>query len=1156
MAATGKSAGVKAHKTYETTDRKGGGWSLGELIRINLLEDVLSIQNRNRVCKTRQVEKGRDYRDDQLTQRRFEKATSVRSNTASTAQFKRVYIFRFHSLVGRRPLLAGHTRQTINAELNLSFLLPIHLAETSAVRDVFQQDAPRGSLPSRHSTVSFLGDARAGKTSLEKHLLEQSFDPAEEATKGLEFDLIQTDVTEVNEGWQTVPEGPYSRYDTGRAQYVAQEVLRQAESMVNHPLHPRPAESAVLNSTLSFLVTVIVTGLIGFQLGFGVAFLLTTGISMLFGQSYNVAISDGLGITVVHVVCNFLVSNDISGFAHKHSTGYPNLQYVMCALTIVQFTIVVAMPFHTGGIPGVSLAFCLMCSPSQLHSDDLASSLHFVLTGSQLTAAAAALVGVVASSRRCLAPASMMLLLTSCLTHVADGASEMSKHVLGLIGGFFMGATIEVTNRTMLNLCRSHRRLLQLKMFMGPIGLVYGIVMGWFLGWQMVLPTTWKDAYYIVPNIVAIFLIVQAEWERVYWTYVEIGGYPILLVGKSIKAIKEVKDLPLKFTLIDFAGDTVYHCTHHLFLSNLAIHLIIFNMERLEKEPDYIRRICYWVQSVIVHVQNRNPHIFIVGTHTNSLQVERTKFLSSKLSKALLSNEKFTQSIVEKPGRKNDVVFCVENSIPLRNDTQARLLRKTIMEVASASFLSKKHVPIMWLKVSDFVSMYKSSSTDTCLLDKRTFLGKLRQEGIVEAEEMGEEFEEMLKFYDEIGDIKVMDDIVVLNLKALVQLVIELVELNYDDHELGIVHVSSLRRVWKFLTVENFLSTIALFEKYDIICSISQEQFLVPLLLETCEETTSKEERSHNGFPAFWDTSDLDTVVYFKFYKFYPEAIFLRLLARCLSISQKTHDLGRGADRDVYRNVGRFYQGHDFYYKIELMCETLEQNMIQVTVKCAPNRGPHSLLSRLHKDLQQIRDRDFPYLNYTVGLPCQACSASNDSKGENALVPPHILRIAGHDEELPCPGEIVTLLCRGKAFEVDLGKPQATLNAAQPMMTGESSKTSEQKSVSGLVDPSTTQHLSILLDPPAPIFGNNWRALADELGLCFQDICYIETKHNPTEMVLEMYRKNTPTANTDHIHRALLDIDRPDAAELFRPTCDESQKTMEGKACKSKDLAE
>ncbi|XP_078575504.1 uncharacterized protein LOC144861464 [Branchiostoma floridae x Branchiostoma japonicum] len=898
--------------------------------------------------------------------------------------------------------------------------------------------------------------------------------------------------------------------------------------------------TALLRFTLTFAVIVMATGLVGFQLGFGVAFLLTMGISMLFGQSYNAAISYSLSITVIHVFCNFLVRYDIFAVsANKQLTAYPLLQYITFAPTVILISFFVVMPFHVGGIPGISLALCLMSSPSQLHHEGLASSIHPVLTGSQLAGAAAAFGGFLASSSRRLVPASLMVLLTAwCLTHVADGDNVMLEYALRLMNGFSMGATFEVTGHIMLNLYSSYRRVRQVQMFMGPISFLYGIGMGWFFGWQMVLPSTWEDTYYIVPNIVAMFVIVQVETLRVYWSSLEIGDYPGLLVSKSIKAVKEVKDLPLKFTLIDFAGDTVYHCTHHLFLSNLAIHLIIFNIERLEKEPDYIRRICYWVQSVIVHVQNPNPHIFIVGTHTNSLPVERTKFLSSKLSKALLSNEKFTQSIVEKPGSKNDVVFCVENSIPFCNDTQARLLRKTIMEVASASFQSKKHVPIMWLKVSDFVSKYKSSSTDTCLMDRRTFFDKLRQEGVVEAEEMGEEFEEMLKFYDEIGDIKVMDDIVVLNLKALVQLVIELVELNYDDHELGIVHVSSLRRVWKFLTVENFLSTIALFEKYDIICPISQEQFLVPLLLETCEETTAKEDKqegSHNGFPAFWDTSDSDTVVYFKFYRFYPEAIFLRLLARCLSISQKTHDLGRGADRDVYRNVGRFYQGHDFYYKIELVCHSVEQNMIKVTVKCAPNRGPHFLLCRIHKDLQQIRDRDFPYLNYTVGLPCPACSTSNDSTGENQLVPPHILRIAGHDEELPCPGEKASLLCRGKAFEVDLRKPKPTVDTAKPMESGESSNTSEQKSVSGLVDPSTTQHLSILLDPPAPIFGNNWRALADELGLCFQDICYIETKHNPTEMVLEMYRKNTPTANTDHIHRALLDIDRPDAAELMQP---------------------
>ncbi|XP_066279150.1 uncharacterized protein [Branchiostoma lanceolatum] len=571
-------------------------------------------------------------------------------------------------------------------------------------------------------------------------------------------------------------------------------------------------------------------------------------------------------------------------------------------------------------------------------------------------------------------------------------------------------------------------------------------------------------------------------------------------------------------------------------------------MERLEQEPDYIRRICYWVQSVVVHVKNPNPHIFIVGTHSNSLSVDRRKFLSSKVSKALLSNEKFTQSIVGKPGIENDVVFCVENSVPLRNDAQARLLRNTIRDVASLSFQSKRHIPIKWLKVSDFVDKCKSSSTDTCLLDKRTLFDKLRQEDAVEAEDEGEVFEQMLKFYDEIGEVKVMGDVVVLNLKALVQLVVQLVELDCDDHELGIVHVSSLRRVWKFLSVENFVSTIALFERFDILCSISKEQYLVPLLLDTTDEpiaTRCGQEINQGPLP-FWETAESDTVLYFKFYKFHPEAIFLRLLARCLSISQKTHDLGRGADRDVYRNVGRFYQGHDFYYKVELMCQSLEQNMIQVTVKCARNRGPHSLLSRLHKDLQQIRDRDFPYLNYTVGLPCPACSTFNDHEGERDRPPPHILRVAGHDEELPRPGEKATLMCRGKAFEVDLGEHQPTWDVVQPMETkGSYSKTSEHKSGSGLVDPKTIRHLSILLDPPAPIFGNNWRALADELGLCFQDVCYIETRLNPTEMVLDMYSKNTPTANIDQIHRALLDKDRLDAADVIQPASVESQETTE-----------
>ncbi|XP_035698252.1 probable serine/threonine-protein kinase pats1 [Branchiostoma floridae] len=723
---------------------------------------------------------------------------------------------------------------------------------------------------------------------------------------------------------------------------------------------------------------------VGFQLGFGVVLLLTMGIFKMFCQSYNAAMYS-LIITVGHAFVNFLIRdggllNIFSAFGNEQSTAYPHLQYVMFVLTMILIAFGVwclVLPNHPGGMPCLALAFSLMSSPAQLHSDNFPSTLILAQTGPICLLVAAAFCGAVASFLRSLAPTSLILLLTAWyLTEFAVSSKETLEYELSLITGFILGAMLEVTGRTMIRLCSSSRRVLQLQIFMGPIGFLYGIGLCWLFGWQMVLPSTWKDAYHIVPNIIAIFIIVQVERQRVYWASLELQGYPALLVSRSIKTLKEEKDFPLRFTLIDFAGDAVYHCTHHLFLSSLAIHLIAFNMERLEKEPEYIRRICYWVQSVVVHLKNPDPHIFIVGTHSKCLPADRVNFLSQTVSKALLSNEKFTQFIVGKPGSQNDVVFCVENSIPIRKDAQALLLRKTIMEVASSSFQAKRQVPIKWLKVSDFVSKFKSSSIDTCLLDKRTLLEKLRQEGIIEAEDVyeAEEFEEMIRFYDEIGEIKVMDDVVVLNLQALVQLVVELVELNCDGHELGIVHVSSLRRVWKHLTAESFLSTITLFERYDILCPISQEQYLVPLLIETVTKKGKQEvEETDHGASAFWDPADSDTVLYFKFYRFYPEAIFLRLLARCLSISQKTHDLGRDADRDVYRNMGRFYQGHDFYYKVELLCQSVDQNRSGTLSSALQGRGPHSLLPRLHKDLQQIRDRDFPYLNYTVGLPCSVC---------------------------------------------------------------------------------------------------------------------------------------------------------------------------------------
>eukprot|EP00058_Branchiostoma_floridae_P020534 XP_002606024.1 hypothetical protein BRAFLDRAFT_100932 [Branchiostoma floridae] len=366
------------------------------------------------------------------------------------------------NLVGRsrRSLLASHTRQTINNELNLSFLLPIHATASSAARDVFQQDAPKGSLPARHVTVSFLGDARAGdaragKTSLEKHLLDKSFDSVEEATKGLEFDVVQTDVTEINEAWQTVPERPYSRYDTGRAQYVVKEILEEAVPLANQPLFRRPVLTTLSNFALTFAVIfMILSGPVGFQLGLGVFFLLTMGIFKMFGQSYNAAMYS-LIMTAGHVVLNYLIRdigllNIFSAFGNEQSTAYPYLQYVMFVLTMILIAFVVVLPSHPSGLPCMALAFCLMCSPAQLHSENFPSTLHLALTGPICLGAAATYCGVVASFLRCLAPTSLMLLLTAWyLTEFAVSSKETLEYVLSLIAGFILGAMFEVTGRTM-----------------------------------------------------------------------------------------------------------------------------------------------------------------------------------------------------------------------------------------------------------------------------------------------------------------------------------------------------------------------------------------------------------------------------------------------------------------------------------------------------------------------------------------------------------------------------------------------------------------------------------------------------------------------------------------------------------------------------------
>ncbi|XP_078613514.1 uncharacterized protein LOC144883129 isoform X4 [Branchiostoma floridae x Branchiostoma japonicum] len=104
------------------------------------------------------------------------------------------------------------------------------LAECDEVKKVFSESlraGTKGRLPANRTNVLFLGDKRAGKTSLKRHLLESGFDPEEPSTEGIERELVQTE--EVDEHWREVKQTEYSEFQQGCAWYTAMMVRQNAQ---------------------------------------------------------------------------------------------------------------------------------------------------------------------------------------------------------------------------------------------------------------------------------------------------------------------------------------------------------------------------------------------------------------------------------------------------------------------------------------------------------------------------------------------------------------------------------------------------------------------------------------------------------------------------------------------------------------------------------------------------------------------------------------------------------------------------------------------------------------------------------------------------------------------------------------------------------------
>ena len=177
-------------------------------------------------------------------------------------------------------------------------------------------------------------------------------------------------------------------------------------------------------------------------------------------------------------------------------------------------------------------------------------------------------------------------------------------------------------------------------------------------------------------------------------------------------------------------------------------------------------------------------------------------------------------------------------------------------------------------------------------------------------------------------------------------------------HSQGILHDVLVKQFLDATDDDFVLVLLTLLETKDLVCRLKSSKtnhdnlYIVPSLLPTsCRGTVSRQEWTRR--------------FYIDFANFHPHAVLSRLMSRCATYSDISHE-----SSSMYRDGGIFSLGDQFCFKLHLHIPCPTQHLIEVAIRSVPGRNPLDLFRHLWRILETIRFRDFPKLRYRCGILC------------------------------------------------------------------------------------------------------------------------------------------------------------------------------------------
>ena len=575
-------------------------------------------------------------------------------------------------------------------------------------QELYQDAITKGQAPGNTCKIQFLGDARAGKTSLCKKLRGVQFDPYEKPTHGIGTRLCKVNnVDDVT--WKDIPVKTSStEFEETTTWFLAKQLLRK-ENLFESNILQATYKTIALEIMSVSVVFVVLLSLIIFLFGYSWSFCLLSSVASLLGvttrtTSLNRVISgSALGLLFRKIILTHVWKRYIA-FETGAEVGSQQLYSVMLLLLVW-----VILSFIFGFLVSCGLRttmiFAILCIwvPAESYTQMTLDFQSFVNVMIMQAGTAAGLytqfrlrnLGYQAfyrlTGRSLHTRLKQYVLFTSfaitllCWLSIWNMPNLMLMLVLSLLGGMMIAFGIIQGRNKFTEIAKG-----------GWYWQVIGVCTGWLLAYMcgFVLAINHLYLLTILGIMIRIGLLYLAH--VVEHCIVSSNVAPIETVSDKLfqAASKGVSTLNLqkKLSLWDFAGQELYYNTHHAFMANHAVYLLVFDLTRfVDSSKRFLeyQRIHFWLQSIYTHTL---APVILVGTHADQVTQEVIEATNKILVPNLARLSLFSQYQIVSNGKA--AFFAVDNSRSVLDDTSK--LRKVLKDTAQQIEPMKTEYPIKW----------------------------------------------------------------------------------------------------------------------------------------------------------------------------------------------------------------------------------------------------------------------------------------------------------------------------------------------------------------------------------------------------------------------------------------------------------------------------